>query len=373
MHVSDLSLLSFRSYDSLDITFSPGINVLVGTNGQGKTNIVEALAYLVAFSSHRVGSDTPLVKQHNERAMIKTVINDEGRTVDLEVEITPGRANKAKLNGSPVPKTRDILGVLLTVMFAPEDLALVKGDPSERRKFLDETLTILTPSFSGVRGDYEKILRQRNALLKSSYAGNRDEVKSTLDVWDGQLSRIGAEIIFERLQLVSRLAPLAEESYTTVSLDRGPFKISYKCSLELEDECTQQDIEMAMLNQLALRRKDEMDRGLTLVGPHRDELELELRDLPVRGYASHGESWSCALALKVAVFHLLRNVSRHGDPILILDDVFAELDEIRREQLIKLINECEQTIVTAAVAADIPQGLNGTMFEVKDGKVTRNV
>jgi DNA replication and repair protein RecF len=371
MHVSSLSLVSFRSYDSADISFNPGINVLIGTNGQGKTNVVEALAYLAGFSSHRVASDVPLIKQNHERAIVKATIEDDGRSVDLEIEINPSKSNKAKLNGSSVPRTRDILGVLLTVLFAPEDLALVKGDPSERRKFLDDTLTMITPSFSGPRGDYERVLRQRNALLKSAY-GNKQDVHSTLDVWDHQLASLGAQVIYERLQLVQQLTPFVDDAYTTVSLDRGPFNISYKSSVDIETDSTVQDIQMAMLNQLALRRKDELDRGITLIGPHRDELELELRGLPVRGYASHGESWSCALALKVAVFHLLRKVSRHGDPILILDDVFAELDEVRREQLLTVIQGCEQTIVTAAVGNDVPQQLNGTLFTVADGKVVRN-
>ena len=372
MHVSQLNLVNFRSYETLELKFNPGINVLVGTNGQGKTNIVEALAYLASFSSHRVASDVPLIKQNTDQATVKVEVDDQGRKVSLEIELNPSKANRAKLNGSPVPRTREILGVLLTVIFAPEDLALVKGDPAERRKFLDETLTMLTPSFVGVRSDFDRILRQRNALLKSAYGANRDEVRSTLDVWDNQIARIGAEIVFERIQLVNRLAPIVESDYTTVSLDRGPFRISYKSSIDLEPDSSVNDIEMAILNQLAERRKDELDRGVTLVGPHRDELELELRGLPVRGYASHGESWSCALALKMAVFHLLREVSRHGDPVLILDDVFAELDEVRREQLLSLINECEQTFVTAAVASDVPTGLNGTMFTVADGAVSRN-
>ncbi|MEN9710231.1 MAG: hypothetical protein RL441_223 [Actinomycetota bacterium] len=372
MHVSELSVRDFRSYDEVTVHFVPGINVLIGSNGQGKTNLVEAMSYLATFSSHRVSSDVPLVKKDRTSAGVRVVLNDEGREITLDVEINPGKTNKARLNGSPVPKAREVLGALLTVVFAPEDLNLVKGDPSERRRFMDDSLTLLTPSYAGIRSDFEKALRQRNALLKTAYGKNNADIMRTLDVWDAQLARAGAQVMAQRMSLIEQLAPHVSDAYLTVSDDRGPFEISYETALDVQEATpTSALLEAALLDAMSRRRKDEIDRGITLVGPHRDELKLELRGLPVRGYASHGESWSTALALKLGIFELLRNVSRHGDPVLVLDDVFAELDETRRRKLVDQVKGCEQTIVTAAVAADVPEDLTGALFDVFEGTVNR--
>ncbi len=372
MYVSGLSLLRFRSYDYVNIKLVPGINVFIGTNGQGKTNLIEALNYCASFSSHRVASDQPLVKQGESSAAVQVVVEQDSRTISLDVEITPGKANKAKQNGSPLTKARDLLGILLTVTFAPEDLMLVKGDPSERRKFMDDSITQLIPSYAGVRADFEKSLRQRNALLKSAYGKRTEEVLHTLDVWDVQLAKTGAAVMYHRLKLIENMQELVSDAYTKVSDDRGPLAISYVSNLEVPaGELTIASIESAMLAALTEKRNSELDRGITLVGPHRDELQLMLRDLPVRGYASHGESWSCALALKLSLFELLKRSSRGGDPVLILDDVFAELDEIRRSKLVDLVKNNEQTIVTAAVANDVPKELDGALFNVIDGTVSR--
>lgn len=372
MYVSGLSLLRFRSYDYVNLKLVPGINVFIGTNGQGKTNLIEALNYCASFSSHRVASDQPLVKQGETTAAVQVVVEQESRTISLDVEITPGKANKAKQNGSPLPKARELLGILLTVTFAPEDLMLVKGDPSERRKFMDDSITQLIPSFAGVRADFEKCLRQRNALLKSAYGKKSDDIFHTLDVWDLQLAKTGAQVMYHRLKLVENMQPLAKEAYTKVSDDRGPFEISYLSNLEYQgEEITIANLEASLLKALTEKRNVELDRGITLVGPHRDELQLMLRELPVRGYASHGESWSCALALKLSLYELLKRSSRGGDPVLILDDVFAELDEIRRSKLVDLVKNNEQTIVTAAVAGDVPAELDGALFNVFEGTVTR--
>lgn len=372
MYVSGLSLLRFRSYDYVNIKLVPGINVFIGTNGQGKTNLIEALNYCASFSSHRVASDQPLVKQGESSAAVQVVLEQDSRTISLDVEITPGKANKAKQNGSPLTKARELLGILLTVTFAPEDLMLVKGDPSERRKFMDDSITQLIPSYAGVRADFEKSLRQRNALLKSAYGKRTEEVLHTLDVWDVQLAKTGSAVMYHRLKLIENMQELVSDAYTKVSDDRGPLAISYVSNLEVPaGELTIASIESAMLAALAEKRNSELDRGITLVGPHRDELQLMLRDLPVRGYASHGESWSCALALKLSLFELLKRSSRGGDPVLILDDVFAELDEIRRSKLVDLVKNNEQTIVTAAVANDVPKELDGALFNVIDGTVSR--
>ncbi len=372
MYVSGLSLLRFRSYDYVNIKLVPGINVFIGTNGQGKTNLIEALNYCASFSSHRVAGDQPLVKAGETSAAVQVVVEQDTRTISLDVEITPGKANKAKQNGSQLSKARELLGILLTVTFAPEDLMLVKGDPSERRKFMDDSITQLIPSFAGVRADFEKCLKQRNALLKSAYGKRTDDVFHTLDVWDVQLAKTGAAVMYHRLKLVENMQALVSNSYEKVSDDRGPLNISYVSNLEVPaGELTIASLEAALLEALATKRNSELDRGITLVGPHRDELQLMLRDLPVRGYASHGESWSCALALKLSLWELLKRSSRGGDPVLILDDVFAELDEIRRRKLVDLVKDNEQTIVTAAVAGDVPSELDGAMFSVNEGKVNR--
>ncbi|MEY3278244.1 MAG: hypothetical protein RLZZ426_730 [Actinomycetota bacterium] len=373
MYVSELSLHNFRSYGEVSVGLVPGINVLIGTNGQGKTNLVEALGYLSTFSSHRVSADLPLIRSDCDFATVKAVVVDDGRSVTAEIDIIPGKTNKARLNGNAVPKARDILGALLTVTFAPEDLMLVKGDPSERRKFMDETLTLLTPSFAGVRSDLDRILRQRNALLKSAYGKhNNVDIMRTIDVWDTNLASVGAVVMHQRMNLIETIRPYVSNAYLTVSEDRGPFELTYETKLEVSQSVPSVDLlEAALLESLSRRRKDEIDRGVTLVGPHRDELDLQLRGLPVRGYASHGESWSTALALKLGVFALLRDVSRHGDPVLILDDVFAELDEGRRAKLVQQIRDSEQTIITAAVAGDVPEELVGARFDVHEGVVTR--
>ena len=374
MYVSGLSLLRFRSYDYVALKLLPGINVFVGTNGQGKTNLIEAINYCASFSSHRVSGDQPLVKHGESSATVQVAIEQSARTITLEVEITPGKTNKVKQNGSPLSKARELLGILLTVTFAPEDLMLVKGDPSERRKFMDDAITQLMPSFAAVRADFEKCLKQRNALLKSAYGKTNQEVFHTLDVWDLQLARTGAQVMYHRIKLIENIQELVANAYTEVSDDRGPLDIAYVSSLEIqtnEAELTIASIEAALLAALTEKRKSELDRGITLVGPHRDEMQLMLRNLPVRGYASHGESWSCALALKLSLFELLKRSSRGGDPILILDDVFAELDEIRRRKLVEVIKGNEQTIITAAVPNDVPSELEGALFEVNEGKVTR--
>lgn len=375
MYVSGLSLLRFRSYDYVSIKLVPGINVFVGTNGQGKTNLIEAINYCASFSSHRVAGDQPLVKHGENNAIVQVVVEQSARSISLEVEINPGKTNKVKQNGSPLSKVREILGILLTVTFAPEDLMLVKGDPSERRKFMDDAITQLMPSFSVVRADFEKCLRQRNALLKSAYGKTTDEVMHTLDVWDQQLARTGAQVMYHRLKLIENMSELVKTAYTEVSDDRGPLHVSYVSSLEIptsdQEDLTITTIEKTLLMALTEKRKSELDRGITLVGPHRDELQLMLRNLPVRGYASHGESWSCALALKLSLFELLKRSSRGGDPILILDDVFAELDEIRRRKLVDVVKNNEQTIITAAVPNDVPAELDGALFEVNEGVVTR--
>lgn len=371
MHVSHLTLHHFRSYDDLDVSLSTGVTAFIGRNGHGKTNIVEAVDYLSRLSSHRVAHDAPLVKQGADQAVVRAAVVKGGRTALLEVEINPGRANRARINRSPVPRARDIVGLVRTVLFSPEDLALVKGDPAERRRFLDDLMVLRTPRLTGVKADYDRVLKQRNALLKNAASDRRgtgDYFESTLAVWDEQLVALGAELIEVRAGLVADLAPLVGSAYAAVAAGsraeagRTEATVTYQPSVPLPEDGDRPGIEEAFRRVLADRRREEVQRGITLVGPHRDELVLAVGTLPVKGYASHGESWSFALALRLASYDLLR--ADGDDPILILDDVFAELDVQRRERLADLVAGAEQVLVTAAVDADVPTALAGTRIEV---------
>jgi DNA replication and repair protein RecF len=380
LYVAHLTLVDFRSYATAEVALEPGATAFIGRNGQGKTNLVEAIDYLSRLSSHRVAGDAPLVRAGADRALVRAAVVRDGREAVLEVEINPGRSNRARVNRADLPRARELVGLVRTVVFAPDDLALVKGDPSGRRVFLDDLLVLRTPRLAGVRQDYERVLKQRNSLLKTAGNARRgssseEGALSTLGVWDAHLARTGAEILAERLRLVAELRPYVGNAYATVARgatadDAG---LEYQPSLEIGDLTDRAALTERLLEELERRRPDELDRGVSLVGPHRDELALTLGNgegrLPVRGYASHGESWSFALALRLASYDLVR--ADGDDPILILDDVFAELDAERRGQLAELVAGAEQVLVTAAVAADVPEKLAGTRYLVADGQVTR--
>lgn len=406
MYISNLALNDFRSYREVVIELDPGVVTFVGENGQGKTNLVEAIGYLATFTSHRVAADTALVRQGASAGVVRAKVRRGESDTMVEVEILTGKANRARINrGNARPV--DLLGIVRAVVFAPEDLELVRDDPSTRRRFLDNLMIQFRPRLAAVKSEYEKVLRQRGALLKTMQKARRrggfyDE--ASLDIWDAQLARYGAQIIAARAEIISGLRPFVEEYYTDVSGGRGIARIDYAANLderrgwilpgpeelhgddgetsrtavdahetELQDVAT---TEQAMLETLREWHGEEIDRGVNLVGPHRDELELSLGTLPAKGFASHGESWSFALALRLGSWKLLRShVSgdwdEHEEPILILDDVFAELDSRRRLRLAEIIKEAEQVFVTAAVGDDLPD-LEGTRFRVHDGLVTRD-
>jgi DNA replication and repair protein RecF len=376
VYVEHLSLTDFRSYPEVELPLERGATALVGPNGQGKTNLVEALGYLATLGSHRVAQDAPLVRTGAERAVVRAQVVRGDRAMLIEVEISPGKGARARVNRGPVPRARDVLGILRTVLFAPEDLAMVKGDPSERRRFLDDLLVARAPRFAAVRGDYDRVLRQRNALLKSAGASiraGRGDV-ATLDVWDAHLAAAGAELLAARIELVAVLAPLVEKAYDAVASAGGPASIEYRSCLShgLPPGGGRELIQEALLSDFASVRRNELERGISLVGPHRDDLVLRLGDLPTRGYASHGESWSFALALRLAAYDLLRGEdSEGGEPVLVLDDVFAELDTGRRDRLAELVSGAEQVLVTAAVAGDVPVGLVGARVDVLGSGVRR--
>ncbi len=350
----------FRSWAHADLELQPGRTVFIGANGFGKTNLLEALWYSCTLGSHRVGTDAPLIRAGAARAVVSTIVVNEGRECAVDLEIAAGRANKARLNRSPVRSTREVIGVLRAVLFAPEDLALVRGDPSERRRYLDDLATVRRPSVAAVRADYEKVLRQRTALLKSvsgaRYRGDRSAL-DTLDVWDARLAEHGAQLMAARIDLVNQLAPEVEKAYQLLAPGSRAAAITYRSSLgaDVAAEIAGGDrefLEAALLAALSARRDAELERGMCLVGPHRDDLELWLGDQPAKGFASHGESWSFALALRLAAYELLR--ADESDPVLLLDDVFAELDAARRRALATVAESAEQVLVTAAVVEDIP-------------------
>jgi DNA replication and repair protein RecF len=397
VYLTRLALTDFRSYAAADVSLEPGVTVFSGPNGEGKTNLVEAVGYVATLGSHRVAHDAPLVRRGAERAVLRAAVTGSGGSSLVEIEVNPGRANRVRLNRAPLARPREILGVLRTVLFAPEDLALVKGDPGERRRFLDDLLVAMAPRYAAVRGDYDRVLRQRSALLKSAglksgrSAQAREAVATTLDVWDAHLARAGAELLVGRERLVAALRSLVERSYAAVAGERGPVAIAYRRSFgdqtgaeqgKQGNKDGQQSVETkahteqltaaeaGLREALADARTSELDRGVCLVGPHRDELELSVGEMPARGYASHGESWSLALALRLASFDLLR--AGREDPVLVLDDVFTELDAGRRDRLAALVAGAGQVLVTAAVPADVPSVLSGVRFTMSGGVLTRD-
>ncbi|HTM83350.1 MAG TPA: DNA replication/repair protein RecF [Mycobacterium sp.] len=382
MYVRQLALHDFRSWENVVLQLEPGCTVFVGPNGIGKTNLVEALWYSATLGSHRVSSDGPLIRAGADRAVVSTIVVNDGRELAVDLEITAGRANKARLNRSPVRTAREIIGILRAVLFAPEDLALVRGDPADRRRFLDDLATQRRPRIAAVRADYDKVVRQRTALLKTAVAARYrggGEVLDTLDVWDGHLADHGAELMAARIELVNELMPQVEKAYQSLAPDSRPAIIGYRSSVELptddlpaDPDTLHQMLRDALLTELARRRSAELERGVCLVGPHRDELELRLGDHPAKGFASHGESWSLALSLRLAGFELLR---LHGtDPVLLLDDVFAELDTARRRALAEVAISAEQVLITAAVPGDIPAELDARQVGIvmSDGEDLRN-
>lgn len=400
MYVRHLALIDFRSWATADVSLLRGANVLVGRNGTGKTNLVEGLGYLATLGSHRVAGDAPMIRRGTPRAIVRAAVVSDERELLLEVEITAGKANRARINRAPVTRARDLLGVLRTVLFAPEDLALVRGDPSERRRFLDDVLIMRAPRLAGVRSDYDRVLKQRNALLKTAGMARRSGGDlSTLEVWDAHLAAVGAELLRARIALVDELRPHVTAAYADVAGEHERVDVVYRSSVwppgeaaasvggkvglggaggvvgegsvrsvaALQELPSAALLEQEMLGRIRDVRQQELDRGITLVGPHRDDLELMLGDGPAKGYASHGESWSFALALKFGGFALLR--SDGVDPVLVLDDVFAELDTTRRDRLTELVADADQVIVTAAVENDVPAALRGRRFVVAEGQI----
>ena len=361
MYVSKLSLTNFRSYPQLDLTLTTGVNTFVGNNGAGKTNIAESLIFLAFLSSHRTPTNQPLITLGANQAVIRAEIVRGDRTLQIDLEINANKANRARINQNPTKSQREILGACQIIYFSPEDLDLVRGEPTFRRDFLDKLLVTKTPRIAGVLSDYERVLKQRNTLLKTRAP------QSSLAPWSEQLIDLAATITAERVTLVNSLNPLVANNYRELN-EVKPASIIYKSNIDnLTTNAEENQVLLeAKLNEVQYQ---EVERGVTLVGPHRDDLILHLGDFPAKGYASHGESWSFAISLKIAALELIK--SQGLDPILILDDVFAELDSVRRKRLVHATTLAEQTIVTAAVESDLPEDLNDTRLYVNNGRVSK--
>jgi len=383
MHIKHLSLSNFRNYSTLELPLQPGVNLLVGRNGQGKTNLVEAIFYAATLNSHRVSGYLPLVKHQQDKAVMRILAGFEDRENLIELELSVSGSNRARINRSDTPRVRDVLGLVSAVIFSPEDLDIVKRDPSNRRAFIDDLLVQLTPRLAGVFSDYDRVLKQRNTLLKTSRNLPKDSPGlDTLAAWDDSLIKLGTEIIAFRQDLIRRIAVPLLSSYEAIADEKNNPSIKYKSSLTgsnivepevfVEDflvTSDREEIETQFRTKLELVKSKELERGLSLVGPHRDDLVLYLGDYPAKGFVSHGESWSYALALKLASAQLLREEARAGDPILILDDVFAELDSTRRTRLANLVSDNEQVLITAAVVEDVPAELSANRIFVTAGEI----
>ena len=361
MLITNLNLTNYRSYTTLDLSLDPGVSIFVGKNGEGKTNIAEAILYLTFLSSHRASGNTPLIKLGNQSAYIRAKVKYPEREILVELEINSDKANRAKVNQNQVRSQKEIFGIVQTIYFSPEDLDVVRGDPSERRRFIDQLLTLRSPRIAGVISDYERAVKQRNSLLKTRASTD------ALNPWDKQAAELGGELITLRMLALDELKPIFNQVYKDIS-ETKPAEIVYKSSIE-NPSLNQRENSEKILERLINNRGAELERGLTLTGPHRDDLLLILGDHLVKGYASHGESWSIALSLKLATYNLLK--SDGLSPILILDDVFSELDEERRERLAEIAKAAEQTIITVAVESDLPKSITGTKYLVRSGMVSK--
>jgi len=383
MHIKHLSLSNFRNYSTLELSLSTGVNLLVGKNGQGKTNLAEAIFYCATLNSHRVSGYLPLIKHHQDKAVVRLLARFEDRENLIELELNTFGSNRARINKSETTRVRDVLGLVNTVIFSPEDLDIVKRDPAQRRAFIDDLLVQMTPRLAGVFSDYDRVLKQRNTLLKTSRnLPSNSPGLDTLAAWDDSLVKLGTEIISFRQELIQRLSNPLLTAYQAIADEKNNPSIKYRSSLtvntlvDIEAEAGEflltsdrVEIETLFREKLALLKPKELERGISLVGPHRDDLVLFLGEFPAKGFVSHGESWSYALALKLASAQLLKAESRAGDPILILDDVFAELDSTRRSRLAELVSDNEQVIITAAVPEDVPASLHAHRMAVSSGTV----
>jgi DNA replication and repair protein RecF len=369
MRLERLEVVDFRNHDRASVELPAGVSALVGPNGVGKTNLLEAVGYLATLGSHRVGQYAALIRAGSSSAVIRATVQRAGRRLLVDLEFRPGSGVRGRVNGAAVPRARDLLGVVRATVFAPEDLGLVRGDPEERRRFLDTLATQRLPRYHGSRQDYDRVLRQRNTLLRSAGGRLPTSALATLEVWDEKLASAGAELWSERLRLVAALTPRVELAYQRLAGRDDVVDVAYVSSVAgnagLDPDPAK--LAQALRERLVADRTREVERGITLSGPHRDDLVLALRGLPARTHASHGEAWSLALALRLGSHRLLAEEGE--EPVLLMDDVFAELDRQRRDRVAEAALAAEQTIVTAAIPEELPGELNAAVFHVEPGSV----
>lgn len=377
MWISSLQLENFRNYRQLSLNFEPGINLLIGENGAGKTNLVEACVYLSMLESHRVTGYSSLIHSESASSQLSLKAKNDSREISVAAELNRDKPNRYFLNAHQVKRTSDLVGVSKVVVFAPEDLDLVRRDPQDRRRFLDESMIQLKPRLSGVKADYERVLKQKAALLKSARQVSNPDL-TTLDIWDDQLVSLGSELIFQRQELISKIFPLLQDFYHQLSGKPESIDLSMRTSVaggEEEEEFSsltnwdKQEISEAFYQRLQELRPKELERGVSLVGPHRDELSILKSGLLARSHASQGEAWSLALGLKLAMAQLLREDSQSGDPVLILDDVFAVLDAGRRQRLVEFVINNEQVLITSADVEAVPDLMVAKRLEISGGEV----
>jgi len=356
-----LQLTGYRNYEQLSAEFPAGPVLIIGENGEGKTNLVEAIGYVSTLESHRVAGYQSLIHKNQSSSQLSAKVSHQGRDLMVGVELNKDSPNRFFLNGSQRKKTSEILGLIRTVTFAPEDLDLIRRDPSDRRAFMDSSLVQLKPRLAGVKSDYDRVLKQRNALLKSARSVKNPDL-GTLDIWDDQLVALGTELTIERLSLVAQLEPLIKDFYAKLSASKEEVRLRLVSAVGADEGENFADIEpdaKAYANDFYQRletlRDRELERGITLAGPHRDELVIEKAGLLAKSHASQGEAWSLALGLKLALGSVSRKNSDLGDPILLLDDVFAVLDKGRRQRLLEFVTDYEQVFITAADQAMAPQ------------------
>jgi DNA replication and repair protein RecF len=379
VHLERLSLEDFRNYARAAVEFAPGLNLIVGRNAQGKTNLLEAAYCLSGLPSPRA-LDPVLVRTDTEKALIHADITRGERTVHVDIEIKPGRGRRVQVNRAALPRGRSLGEVLVAVFFGPDELGLIKGSPEGRRRFIDELVVKLRPAREGVRREWERVLKQRNALLRSARSGEGD--LEDLVVWDDALCTAGAELAAVRLSALAALRPLAAGRFEAVA-GGGAMELGYSSSwldndlyaaaMHAPEEIALDDLARSLRSRLGQLRGPELERGVTLAGPQRDDIVVRLAGdaglIDARTHASQGDQRTGALALKLAEQDLLTDDL--GDrPLLLLDDVFSELDPARRSWLAKSVQEMGQTLVTTTALEDLEVAGIQRVFEVDAGQVS---
>jgi len=353
-----ISLTDFRSYEQVELAPADGLTVIVGANGEGKTNLLEAIGYLATLGSFRGAPTDALVRAGATSAVIRAdVVDADDRGALIEAELRVAGRDRVQVNKQPLKRARDLLGTLRVSVFSPDDLALVKGGPAERRTYLDSTLVACAPKHDQTLGDLDRILRQRNALLKQAGGRLGPEIEPTLDVFDAKLAEVGERLGTARATLVAKLEPIIAKAYDVVASQAAQVTVTHEAPWRGE----------GLAAALARARVDDLRRAVTTVGPHRDDITLTINGMPARTHASQGEQRSLSLALRLAAHELVTEYARSA-PVLLLDDMFSELDPDRSVALLRALPDDGQALLTTAGV--LPQGLEPEqVVTVRDGRI----